>query len=115
MALDDPAAPYLIDFVEVHSSGARIGITPCPGTGRFPSGRERWEPDLAADLDAITAWGAAAIVTLIRAGEPTAPALHDLRRETEVRGMQWHHAPILESVRILLRSEERRVGKECRL
>ena len=30
--IDDPAAPYLIEFVEVRPLGARIGITPCPGT-----------------------------------------------------------------------------------
>src|SRR5687767_14283667 len=80
--LDDPAAPYLIDFVEVGSTGARIGITPCPGTGRFPSAREGWQPSLAADLDVIAAWGAAAMVTLIEAGEPAAPLLEDLRRES---------------------------------
>ena len=89
----DPAW-RLIEFVEVRSSGARIGITPCPGTGRFPSARERWQPDLAADLDVIAAWGAAAMVTLIRAGELAEPGLADLRREAEARGMQWHHAPI---------------------
>ena len=86
MVLDDPAAPYLIDYVQLHESGARIGITPCPGTGFFPSARERWKSDLAADLDAIAAWGAMAIVSLIQAGEPGAPSLEILRRETESRG-----------------------------
>jgi ADP-ribosyl-[dinitrogen reductase] hydrolase len=91
---DDTAAPYLLDFVEVSSTGARIGMTPCPGTSIFPSRRAGWKPDLVADLDVIGAWGAVGVVTLIRAGEPTAPQLDDLRRGIEARGIEWHHAPI---------------------
>ncbi len=49
---------------------------------------------MVADLDVIRAWGAAAVVTLIRAGEPPAPQLDDLRREVEARAIEWHHAPI---------------------
>jgi ADP-ribosyl-[dinitrogen reductase] hydrolase len=94
MAPSDPAAPYLIEFVEVRPGGPRIRIAPCPGSPWFPSARERWEPDLGADLDAIAAWGAAAIVTLVRPGEAAIPALDVLRRQTEARGMRWQHAPI---------------------
>ena len=89
-----PAAPFLIDFVDVRSAGARIGITPCPGTSAFPSARETWQTDLAADLDVIAAWGAAAVVTLISPGEAGAPRLDELRHGIEARLMEWHHLPI---------------------
>jgi protein-tyrosine phosphatase len=89
----DPAAPYLIDHVET-PSGGRIGLTPCPGSARFPSGRESWQRDLDADFDVIGAWGAAAVVTLVQASELTRPALDDLRSHAEHRGMTWHHLPI---------------------
>jgi ADP-ribosyl-[dinitrogen reductase] hydrolase len=94
LPLDDPAAPYLIDYVDVLEGRARLGLTPCPGTGLFPSSRERWEPDLNADLDVIVAWDARAVVSLVEPGEPGVPALDTLRHETERRGLQWHHAPI---------------------
>ena len=90
----DEATPHRIASVEVPSTGGRIAITPCPGTPIFPSPREDWFPNLVADLDAIRAWGAVAVVTLIRAGEPTAPHLTDLQQEVEARGIEWHHAPI---------------------
>jgi ADP-ribosyl-[dinitrogen reductase] hydrolase len=90
----DPAAPFLIDFVDVRSTGARIGIAPCPGTRAFPSTREAWEMDLAADLDAIAAWGAAAVVTLMRTREVRTPPLVELRRGIEARTMAWYHLPV---------------------
>ena len=74
----DPAAPYLIDFVDTSLNGARIGLTPCPGTSRFPSAREEWQLDLEADVSVIADWGAAAMVTLIESGEPGAPRLQAL-------------------------------------
>jgi ADP-ribosyl-[dinitrogen reductase] hydrolase len=93
MTADDPAARYLIDCVEARS-GAFIGLTPCPGSTRFPSGREPWQSDLTADFDVIAEWGAAAVVTLVHASELTRPSLDDLRSHAERRGMQWHHLPI---------------------
>lgn len=95
MTRDDPAAPYLIDCVEARP-GAYIGLTPCPGSALFPSAREAWQLDLAADFDVIAQWGAAAIVTLVQASELTQPALMDLQAQAERRGMEWHHLPIRE-------------------
>jgi len=89
----DPAAPYLIDYVETRPGG-RIGLTPCPGSARFSSGREPWQRDIDADFDVIAAWGAAAVVTLVQAADLTRPTLDDLRSHTERRGMPWYHLPI---------------------
>ena len=89
----DPAAPYLIDYVEARPGG-RIGMTPCPGTARFPSARESWQPAIGDDVEVIAEWGAAAVLTLLQFGELTRPALDDLRSHSERRGMAWYHLPI---------------------
>jgi ADP-ribosyl-[dinitrogen reductase] hydrolase len=93
MAPIDPAAPYRIAAIETRLGG-RIGLTPCPGTVRFPSARESWRHDIATDFDVIAAWGAAAVVTLVQAAELTRPTLDDLRAHTERRRMAWYHWPI---------------------
>lgn len=93
MTRDDPGPRYLIDCVEARP-GTYIGLTPCPGSDPFPSAREPWQRDLAADFDVITEWGAAAVVTLLQASELTRPSLEDLRSHAERRGMAWHHLPI---------------------
>ena len=89
----DPAAPDLIDYVEARPGG-RIGMTPCPGTARFSSARESWQPAIGDDFDVIAAWGAAAVLTLLQSAELTRPALADLRSHTGRRGMASYHLPI---------------------
>jgi protein tyrosine phosphatase (PTP) superfamily phosphohydrolase (DUF442 family) len=95
MTRDDPAGRDLIDCVEARP-GAYIGLTPCPGSALFPSAREPWQLDLAADFDVIAEWGAAAVVTLLQASELTRPSIQDLQSHAGRRGMEWHHLPIRE-------------------
>jgi ADP-ribosyl-[dinitrogen reductase] hydrolase len=87
-SLTDP-----LKIAEVSSPGQRglIGITLCPGKKDLPRG---WDRELEADLAAIRAWGAEAIVTLIEEHEmvmlkvtapPQMAARHDIR---------WVHLPI---------------------
>jgi protein tyrosine phosphatase (PTP) superfamily phosphohydrolase (DUF442 family) len=94
---DQAAAPFLIEAVEVASSGGWIGITPCPGTHRFPARLEPWERDLEGDFDAIAAWGPVAVVTLMREREIRRPSIDDIRRAAERRGLEWHHLPIVDA------------------
>ena len=91
---EQAAAPFLIDAVQVRPAGGWIGITPCPGTNRFPARVEPWERDLEGDFDAIAAWRAAAVVTLMREREIRSPSIADIRLAAERRGLQWHHLPI---------------------
>jgi ADP-ribosyl-[dinitrogen reductase] hydrolase len=79
--------------VEVGTTGARIGLVPCPGTGVF-AGAGILARGLDADFDTIAAWGAAAVVTLIEAHETRRPTLAALRSAAAHRGMEWHHLPI---------------------
>lgn len=71
-------------FAVVQAGSGALGISPCPG-------RER---SLAEDLDAIAAWPAALVVTLIEQAELARLGVIDLGREIERRGMAWRHAPI---------------------
>jgi ADP-ribosyl-[dinitrogen reductase] hydrolase len=91
MTNDETRPP--VDCVEARP-GAYIGLTPCPGSDRFPSGRQPWQRDLGADFDVMGAWGAAAVVTLLQASELSRPSLAELRSHAERRGMEWHHLPI---------------------
>src|SRR5437867_8162559 len=77
MTGQDPAARYMIDSVQTPPGGC-IGLTPCPGSARFPSARESWQRDLGADFDVIAEWGASAVVSLVQAAELKSPALDDL-------------------------------------
>ncbi|HUF92578.1 MAG TPA: cyclin-dependent kinase inhibitor 3 family protein [Candidatus Limnocylindria bacterium] len=91
--MTNPDSRPLIDCVEARP-GAYIGLTPCPGGDRFPSGRQPWQRDLGADFDVMAAWGAAAVVTLLQASELSRPSLAEMRFHAERRGMEWHHLPI---------------------
>src|SRR5438876_10461561 len=77
MTGQDPAARYMIDSVQTPPGGC-IGLTPCPGSARFPSARESWQRDLGADFDVIAEWGASAVVSLVQAAQLKSPALDDL-------------------------------------
>ena len=83
-----------LDAVRVRSTGALIGLAPCPSTPAFPSGRLPGRASLPGDLDAVAAWGAAAVVTLVRAGEPEMVPLVELSQAIGARGMAWYHLPI---------------------
>src|SRR5437879_8999894 len=93
MTGQDPAARYMIDSVQTLPGGC-IGLTPCPGSARFPSARESWQRDLGADFDVIAEWGAMAVVSLVQAAELKSPALDDLRAHARRRAMEWYHLPI---------------------
>jgi ADP-ribosyl-[dinitrogen reductase] hydrolase len=86
-------SPPVIHAMEVPGSRALIGLAPCPGTGVFADAGV-WARGLDGDLDAIAAWGAAAVVTLIEDREARRPTLAELRAATEGRGMAWFHLPI---------------------
>lgn len=85
--------PPAIDIVEVPATGARIGFTLCPGM-KLPGMLGPWDRDLDADCEAIAAWGAVAVATLIEDREIEALTVRDLPSVVEALGMDWHHLPI---------------------
>ena len=71
-----------------------IGITLCPGKQGPSNAGFQWRRDLETDLDAVAAWGAQAVVTLIEAHEFEMLKVPDLGRQVLSRGLAWHHFPI---------------------
>jgi protein tyrosine phosphatase (PTP) superfamily phosphohydrolase (DUF442 family) len=86
--------PLEIAQVRASPSHGRIGITFCPGKHDHSAATGAWARDLALDLDAITAWGAQLVLTLVEPAELTALKVPDLGREIQARGIAWRHLPI---------------------
>lgn len=86
--------PLRIDEIAAGGAGGAVGITFCPGKHGDSAYGTRWERDLAADLDVIAAWKAAAVVTLVETQELTSLGVPQLGDEVRARGMEWYHLPI---------------------
>jgi len=71
-----------------------IGITFCPGKKQPGALTGAWDRDLGIDLDAIDAFGASALLTLIEDHEISDLGVHDIGEETVLRHMEWLHLPI---------------------
>jgi ADP-ribosyl-[dinitrogen reductase] hydrolase len=71
-----------------------IGITFCPGKKQPGALTGAWDRDLGIDLDAVNAFGAAALVTLIEDREISDLKVHGIGEETVLRHMDWLHLPI---------------------
>lgn len=86
--------PLQIAALEVGDGRGRIGVTFCPGKKDGNALTGAWDRDLGLDLDAVKAWGAAALVTLIEAHEFRLLGVEALGEETTRRGLLWLHLPI---------------------
>ncbi|NBC49669.1 MAG: phosphatase [Gammaproteobacteria bacterium] len=86
--------PLQIAEVRASHEQGRIGITFCPGKQDPFAATGAWERDLATDLDAIVAWGAKLVLTLVEPKELAMLKVPDLGREVQARGMAWCHLPI---------------------
>ena len=88
--------PLRIDELPFGPGRGVIGITFCPGKQGDSVAGSPWQRDLARDLDAIAAWGARAVITLIEPHEMALLNVRELGREVQARGMTWHHLPIVD-------------------
>lgn len=86
--------PLQIASVQAAPSSGRVGITFCPGKHDRAASTGAWARDLATDLDAIAAWGARLVLTLVEPAELSALAVPHLGREVQARGIAWRHLPI---------------------
>lgn len=94
LARTSQSHPLQIAPVRASAAYGRIGITFCPGKHDRFAMTGRWERDLATDLDAIAAWGARLVLTLVEPAELVALRVPDLGLEVQRRGMRWCHLPI---------------------
>jgi hypothetical protein len=96
MATARTSHTHPLQIAEVRASPAhgRIGITFCPGKHDRFAHTGAWERDLGIDLDAIAAWGAKLVLTLVEPAELATLKVPRLGREIRNRGMAWRHLPI---------------------
>ncbi len=86
--------PLQIAGVDAGADRGKIGVTFAPGKNdRFATGGP-WARDLDKDLDAIVAWDARMIVTLLESHELAHLAITRLGMEVQRRGIEWLHLPI---------------------
>lgn len=86
--------PLQIAEVRPVDGHGRIGITFCPGKKQPGALTGAWDRDLGIDLDAVHAFGAAALVTLIEDLEIADLQVHGIGEEVVRRHMDWLHLPI---------------------
>jgi len=86
--------PLWIGAVDAGPGRGSIGITFAPGKHDRHAIGGPWARDLTKDLDAIAAWNAKAVVTLIEWHEFLLLGIPDLGAEVQRRGMEWLHLPI---------------------
>ena len=86
--------PLQIAEVRASPSHGRIGITFCPGKHDRFAHTGAWERDLGIDLDAISAWGAKLVLTLVEPAELIDLKVPMLGHEIHSRGIKWCHLPI---------------------
>lgn len=85
-----------LHIAEVRATGSKgvIGVTFCPGKQQKDAMSGVWDRDLEIDLDAIRAWGASTIITLIEPKEIAALNVNGIGKLSVERGMNWLHMPI---------------------
>ena len=86
--------PLRIAEVRASPSHGRIGITFCPGKRDPFAHTGAWNRDLGTDLDAIAAWGATLVLTLVEQAELVTLKVPSLGDEVQRRGIAWLHLPI---------------------
>ena len=86
--------------LEIHAVltpwGGCIGMTLCPGKHQPYAVTGPWNRDLAADMDAIKAFGADTLITLMETTELVDAAVptHAMGRAAAKRSINWLHLPI---------------------
>ena len=74
--------------------GGVVGVTFCPGKHQPGALTGAWARDLALDLDAIKAWGAGVLITLVTPAELIELKVERLGEAARARGLAWLHLPI---------------------
>ena len=87
------ASSLRIDELAVPGVAGRLGLLACPGAAWAQPDRPDIACTLAADLDAVVAWGARTLVTLMEWREFARAGVEDLPRMAE-RRLQWVWLPV---------------------
>lgn len=85
--------PQLIDNVRIPGVEGVIGITSCPGM-REEYVFDLYSESLVDDLQALRAWGAVVVVTLLEETELQSLGVRDLGKNIVALNMIWLHLPV---------------------
>ncbi|MBL8670204.1 MAG: dual specificity protein phosphatase family protein [Alphaproteobacteria bacterium] len=88
-----PSGSLEISALEVPRAGM-LGLTHCPGRNHRAADGRHWQRDLAADLAAVEAWGATALLTLLELPEFARLGIADLPAAVGRTRLSWLHLPI---------------------
>lgn len=84
--------PLRIDALPL--ANGQLGITFCPGKKGESVYGAAWDRDLDLDIDAIKAWGASAVLTLLEDHEFEMLSVTNLGDALNARGIEWVQFPI---------------------
>lgn len=96
MARTSASDPIRIADVPYPDSSGLIGVTFCPGKKQRNGMSGHWHRDLTTDLNAIAAWGASTVITLVEDSELVELGVAPLASEVLRRKMRWLHLPIVD-------------------
>lgn len=85
--------PLMIDTVSVPSLSGLIGISSCPGMKEF-STLDLYDDRIDNDIQCISNWGAAVIVTLLDVREIATIGIASLPEKALARNILWLHLPM---------------------
>lgn len=88
------SSPLRIDALQVAENQGWLGMTICPGKVQPNSISGHWQRDLGIDVQAIQAWGASTVLTLLEDFEFVAVEVTQLGEQVQKSGMEWIHIPI---------------------
>lgn len=86
--------PLIINEVRVPGTLSAIGITFCPGKKDKYSRSGIWDRDLDNDIQAIRAWGATHLVSIMEDHEFEQLDVRKLPYKAMESGLTWFHLPI---------------------
>lgn len=91
--------PLLIDDIDLRNSAGRIGLSRWVAKAMGAGNEEVIRRHLAADIEAISRWGATAVITLLSRDEAERLGIDALPAGLRTLGIDWYHAPIVEGDR----------------
>lgn len=84
-----------LEIPAIQAGKGRLGMCMCPGKRQPRAVTGPWERDLALDMDALAAFGADILITLMEADElESATPAAELKAAAKGRGIAWLHLPI---------------------
>ncbi|WP_299307632.1 hypothetical protein [uncultured Croceicoccus sp.] len=86
--------PLQIAEIRLAPHLGKVGLTFCPGKKQPDAMTGGWDRDLKVDIDAVAAWNAGALLTLIEDVEMARLGVETIGQSVLDEHMNWYHLPI---------------------